>query len=45
VSVEFAEHGNETEMIFKQEGFASENSRGSHQHGWDGSFDKLDAVL
>ncbi len=45
VSIEFLAHGVETEMRFTQTGFPSPESSGRHEHGWGGSFDKLDGVL
>lgn len=41
VVIEFRALGDKTEMRFVQTGFPSEESRGNHEHGWCGSFDKL----
>ena len=45
VTVEFAAIGAETELRLTHTGFATDESRGHHEHGWAGSFDKLDAHL
>ena len=41
ITIEFHERGSETEMVFTQEAFASEESREKHSHGWSQFFDKL----
>jgi uncharacterized protein YndB with AHSA1/START domain len=41
VVIEFKDKGDSTEMHFIQTGFPSDESRGNHEHGWCGSFDKL----
>lgn len=41
VVIEFRDHGASTEVRLVQTGFPSEESRGNHEHGWCGSFDKL----
>ncbi len=45
VTVELADLGSETLMTFTHSGFASEESRDNHEHGWSGSFEKLEALL
>ena len=45
VTIEFAERGGETEMIFTHEGFADEASRGRHEGGWTSFFEKMPAAL
>lgn len=45
VTLEFHAHGNETELSLTQVGFPVPESRGNHEHGWAGTFDKLDAAL
>jgi uncharacterized protein YndB with AHSA1/START domain len=45
VTVEFVTVGAETELRLTHTGFAGDESRGHHEHGWSGSFDKLDAQL
>jgi uncharacterized protein YndB with AHSA1/START domain len=45
IKVEFAEHGGATEMTFTHEGFISEESRGRHEQGWNGSFMGLEALF
>jgi uncharacterized protein YndB with AHSA1/START domain len=45
ITVDFIERGNQTEIVFTQERFASEESRDNHIKGWNGSFGKLDALL
>jgi uncharacterized protein YndB with AHSA1/START domain len=45
VTCEFHAHGQETELRFTQVGFPVPESRGKHEHGWTGCFDKLDAFL
>lgn len=43
VVIEFRDKDGGTEMRFTQTGFPSAESRGNHEHGWCGSFDKLAA--
>lgn len=45
ITVEFVETGGESELRLTHTGFASSESQGHHEHGWTGSFDKLDAQL
>jgi uncharacterized protein YndB with AHSA1/START domain len=41
VTVTFADKGGKTEMIFRQTGFASDESRDGHRGGWNEAFDQL----
>ena len=43
--VDFNERGGQTDMVFTQESLPSEGSRETHAGGWNGSFDKLAALL
>ena len=45
VTLIFRERGGKTEMILRHEGFATKESRDSHDKGWNGSFDKLAELL
>ena len=45
LTFEFAAVGAETEVRLTQVGLASAESRDGHEHGWNGSFDKLAAQL
>ena len=45
VTLEFRSDGDETELRLTQEGFPVPESRGNHEHGWSGCFDKLEAML
>ncbi len=45
VSIDFIEHGNETEIVLTHEGFASEESRDRHQKGWLDTFASLEKVV
>ncbi len=45
VTIDFIERGDETEMVFKHEGFATVESRDGHNRGWTTTFDKLAALL
>jgi uncharacterized protein YndB with AHSA1/START domain len=45
ITCEFHAHGSETELTLTQVGFPVPESRGRHEHGWTGCFDKLDAAL
>ncbi len=37
--------GKGTEMDFRHEQFFNEEARSGHEHGWTGSFQKLEALL
>ena len=41
VTVTFAERGGKTEMVFRQTGLPSAESRDGHRGGWDEAFDGL----
>lgn len=41
ITIDFIARGNQTEMVFTQEGFAAEASRDGHADGWKGSFANL----
>jgi uncharacterized protein YndB with AHSA1/START domain/uncharacterized damage-inducible protein DinB len=41
VTVEFRSVGNSTEVALTHEGFASDEERGKHTHGWTGCFDRF----
>jgi uncharacterized protein YndB with AHSA1/START domain len=41
VAVTFSEHGGRTTMTFRQDGFASAESRKGHEGGWNEAFDRL----
>ena len=43
VTVEFAEHGRETDVTLTHERLANEQSRDNHRHGWSGILDNLTA--
>jgi uncharacterized protein YndB with AHSA1/START domain len=45
VTVEFFERGDSTEVILTHELLQTEESRKSHQKGWEGCFDKLAEYL
>jgi uncharacterized protein YndB with AHSA1/START domain len=45
VTVELVTIGAETELRLTHSGFTADESRGHHEHGWNGSFDKLEAQL
>jgi uncharacterized protein YndB with AHSA1/START domain len=45
VTLNFESEDGKTKLTLRQEGLESAKSRGSHQHGWDGSFDKLANML
>jgi uncharacterized protein YndB with AHSA1/START domain len=45
VTVTFRAVGDKTELTLRHEGFDGREARDSHQGGWNGCFDKLDAVL
>jgi uncharacterized protein YndB with AHSA1/START domain len=43
VTVEFHDEGDEaTRVVLTHTGFASEESRANHEHGWNGCFDNLE---
>jgi uncharacterized protein YndB with AHSA1/START domain len=41
VTIEFLPRGKGTELVLTHEGFASEEARRSHEHGWAGIMEKL----
>jgi len=41
VTLEFKPQGSGTELVLTHEGLPSEASKGRHEHGWNGIFDKL----
>jgi uncharacterized protein YndB with AHSA1/START domain len=41
VTIDFIDRGAETEILFRHEGFVDDASRGRHDHGWTGTFEKL----
>ena len=45
VVVEFAESNGGTEVVLTHSGLANEESRDSHNHGWEGIFSSLEAHL
>jgi uncharacterized protein YndB with AHSA1/START domain len=45
ITIDFVERGDETEMVFKHEGFRKVESRNGHESGWTTSFDKLAAFI
>ena len=45
ITLTFRERGGKTEMTLRHEGFATKESRDSHDQGWNGSFDKLAELL
>jgi uncharacterized protein YndB with AHSA1/START domain len=45
ISIDFIDHGNDTEMIFTHDGFRAADSRERHNAGWIGSFAKIDGLL
>jgi uncharacterized protein YndB with AHSA1/START domain len=45
VTIDFIDHGAETEMHMVHEGFTDDESRDRHIHGWEGAFSKIDTVL
>jgi uncharacterized protein YndB with AHSA1/START domain len=42
VTLEFRARGEQTELLLRQEKFASVESRDRHDHGWNGALDKLE---
>jgi uncharacterized protein YndB with AHSA1/START domain len=45
VTVTFAERGGRTEMLFRQTGFHSTESRDGHRGGWNEAFGEFAGVL
>jgi predicted enzyme related to lactoylglutathione lyase/uncharacterized protein YndB with AHSA1/START domain len=45
VTVRFADHAHGTEISVRHEGFLTDEVCEGHSHGWNGSFDKLEASL
>ena len=45
VTVTFADRGEQTEMVFRQTGFASVAERDGHRGGWTEAFDALAGVV
>jgi uncharacterized protein YndB with AHSA1/START domain len=45
VTVTFTERGRKTEMLFRQTGLPSVESRDGHEGGWNEAFDELEALL
>ncbi len=45
VTLEFLPKGKGTELVLTHEGFAAEERRASHEHGWTAIFDKFGAQL
>jgi len=45
VSLSFADRAGQTELTLVQTGFTTELERDKHGHGWDSSFNSLDATL
>ena len=45
VTVDFIDHGTETEIVLTHEGLVSEQDHQGHRHGWIGCFEKLAATL
>ena len=45
ITIELHAIGAETELRLTHSGFACADSKGRHEYGWTGSFDKLDAHL
>jgi uncharacterized protein YndB with AHSA1/START domain len=45
VTISLTAFGNETEMVLTHTGFTSGESKGNHNMGWAGSFEKLDVHL
>ncbi len=43
VSLDFVEHGNETEVILRHDGLSRDEARASHLQGWTAIMDKLAA--
>ena len=45
VTLEFHARGEQTELVLRQERFASVESRDRHEHGWNGCLDKLERLF
>ena len=45
VTVEFVDRGGTTDLVLTHELFPNEESKGKHEHGWTGCFDKLARVV
>jgi glutathione S-transferase len=45
VRIDFIDRGDQTEMLFTHDGFATEESRDRHELGWNGALSKIDSVL
>lgn len=45
VTVEFFERGDQTELVLTHTGFLYADDRDRHNHGWNGCFDSLAAIL
>lgn len=45
VTVEFHDKGSSTDVILTHEGFASQESRDQHAHGWAGCLDSLERLM
>ena len=45
VTVEFIEHGDETEVVVTHDRFPNEETRARHDAGWQGTFDRLAKLL
>ena len=45
VTIDFIDLGSKTEIHFRQENFANNESRNAHNAGWAGTFDRLDTIL
>jgi uncharacterized protein YndB with AHSA1/START domain len=44
LTIEFTAHGSGTELTLTHEQFKSEESRNSHEHGWNSMLDKMEAL-
>ncbi|HWO07519.1 MAG TPA: SRPBCC domain-containing protein [Candidatus Paceibacterota bacterium] len=45
VTVEFKDRGGKTEMVFEHSGFANDEIKGMHEHGWSGSWSRLANIV
>lgn len=45
ISIDFLDHGAETEMVFTHSGFESEEQKRLHNEGWTGSLNSLHTML
>ena len=43
VTIDFVEHGGDTEVVLKHDGLSRDEARASHLQGWTAIVDKLDA--